>query len=323
MLLTKIRKELRSRDSRFTAIEGTVASSYFDADYETLNEADARVVEGDRLRALEVGTAEASAFSAFLDGIQRAEIKFSYDAVPIVYGYGAAVVRERVERQMRTYRRNGTDLLLERAALFFPSEHVPRHIMSDFGAGGPDLVDITPEGSESLPLFPPLLYARAKQFVNRWRAGLERELAARWAAAPAGWLLIDGSLTVAPEAARCTRACGIIKSHRTRFFDGDDARVVLKLEPGQRSSVFEPAIREESPVRSWYLRLHPAERRDVFWGLVRVEMAPTHDPAMADRISRWLLAEARPLSLPDARWDRLMYPIRDCEAFLRARAPRL
>jgi hypothetical protein len=52
-------------------------------------------------------------------------------------------------------------------------------------------------------------------------------------------------------------------------------------------------------------------------------MAVTHDPAIADRISRWLLAETTPLSLPDARWDRLLYPIRDCEEFLRARAPKI
>lgn len=323
MLLTTIRKELRSRDSRFTAVEGTVAGGYFDADYETLNEADARIVEGDRLEAIDVGAAEVSEFTAFLDGIQRAEIKFCHDAVPIIYAYGAAVIRERMNRQMRTLRRDGAEMLLERHALFFPSEHVPRQSMPDFSASGLGLVDITPEGSESLPLFPPLLYARAKQFVNRWREGLEKEVAARWSAGAVGWLLVDGSLTMSPEVAACRTAVGIIKSHRTRFFDGDDARVLLKLEPGQRTSVFEPSIRHDAPVRSWYLRVRPAERRDVFWGLVRLEMAAAQPAGTADLISRWILAETKPLSLPDARWDRLMYPIRDCEEFLRSRAPRL
>jgi hypothetical protein len=323
VLLTTIRKELRSRDSRFTAVEGTIAGGYFDADYETLNEADARIVEGDRLAAIDVGPAESSEFTAFLDGIQRAEIKFCHDAVPIIYAYGAAVIRERLNRQMRTLRRDGAEMLLERHALFFPSEHVPRQSMPDFTANGLGLVDITPEGSESLPLFPPLLYARAKQFVNRWREGLEKEVAARWCRAPDGWLLVDGSLTIAPEVAACRQAAGIIKAHRTRFFDGDDARVLLNLKPGQRTSVFEPAIRHDAPVRSWYLRVRPAEHRDVFWGLVRMEVALSADVSDADRISRWSLAETKPLSLPDARWDRLMYPIRDCEEFLRSRAPRL
>src|SRR5687768_12903389 len=106
VLLTTIRKELRSRDSRFTAVEGTIAGGYFDADYETLNEAEARIIETQRLEAFDVGPAESSEFSAFLDGIQRAEIKFCHDAVPIIYAYGAAVIRERLNRQMRTLRRD-------------------------------------------------------------------------------------------------------------------------------------------------------------------------------------------------------------------------
>ena len=52
-------------------------------------------------------------------------------------------------------------------------------------------------------------------------------------------------------------------------------------------------------------------------------MARSHEPAFADVVSGWLLAETTPISLPDLRWDRLIYPIRDCEQFLRARAPQL
>jgi hypothetical protein len=57
----------------------------------------------------------------------------------------------------------------------------------------------------------------------------------------------------------------------------------------------------------------------VFYGLVRVEAAPTAETVnQANRISRWLLAERAPLSAPDARWDRLLYGIRDVEVFLQA-----
>jgi hypothetical protein len=60
------------------------------------------------------------------------------------------------------------------------------------------------------------------------------------------------------------------------------------------------------------------------WGLVRAEVA--HPGAgqldrvgdRADEVSRWILAEASPLALPDARWDTMVYGIRDCEEFLRA-----
>ena len=76
---------------------------------------------------------------------------------------------------------------------------------------------------------------------------------------------------------------------------------------------------------SWYLRLRAATGHDPLWGLVRVEIAA---PAArtstkklgerADEVSCWILAEALPLAVPDGRWDKMVYPIRDCEEFLRA-----
>ena len=60
------------------------------------------------------------------------------------------------------------------------------------------------------------------------------------------------------------------------------------------------------------------------FGLVRVEIA---EPPLAstseirdraDEVSRSILAEVVPLSLPDSRWDKMVYGIRDCEEFLRA-----
>jgi hypothetical protein len=55
------------------------------------------------------------------------------------------------------------------------------------------------------------------------------------------------------------------------------------------------------------------------WGLVRVEIPiGTFSRERADRVSRGVLAETAPVSLPDARWDRLLYGIRDCEMFLAA-----
>jgi hypothetical protein len=60
------------------------------------------------------------------------------------------------------------------------------------------------------------------------------------------------------------------------------------------------------------------------WGLVRVEIAqPKRIEASdvgvrADKVSRWILSEVAPLALPDARWDKMLYGVRDCEEFLRA-----
>ena len=324
MLLNAIRKLKHDVANEFTFVEGPVSGAYLDGDAESLSECDADVVEGSVLRAIPVASATDSGFSNFLDGIQRAEVKLYHNTVPIVYAYGAATIRRRVDRQMRTLRTDGADWLIEREALFYPSKYVTASDLAPTGASTQQMVDTTPAGSEPLPLFPPLLYARAGQHVNRWREGLERELAARWCQHAADeYLLVDGSITLSPDVAACKHAVGLIKSHRTRFFDGAESRTILDLKVGERTSVFEPRTRNLTPVRSFYLRLRPHDQRDIFWGLVRVEMARSHAFAFADVVSGWLLAETAPISLPDARWDRLIYPIRDCEQFLRARAPQL
>ena len=52
---------------------------------------------------------------------------------------------------------------------------------------------------------------------------------------------------------------------------------------------------------------------------MRVEAAlEGFDTARADLVSRWILAERAPLSLPDPRWSTMAYGIRDCEEYLRA-----
>jgi hypothetical protein len=50
-----------------------------------------------------------------------------------------------------------------------------------------------------------------------------------------------------------------------------------------------------------------------------VEVAVTADlTARADLVSRWLLAERAPVALPDARWDVMVYGVRECEQYLSA-----
>jgi hypothetical protein len=135
--------------------------------------------------------------------------------------------------------------------------------------------------------------------------------------ASAAWLVVDGSLGVSPGWASDPRCIGVSKSHATLPFDGPDLTAYLRLPAGTRSSIFEPAL-GIAPTRAWGLRLWPWEGRDLFFGLVRVDVAPSNGVAeIADRISRWLLAERAPLS-DDGRADRLLYGIHSVEQHLRA-----
>jgi len=114
----------------------------------------------------------------------------------------------------------------------------------------------------------------------------------------------------------------VSKSHATLPFDGADLERFLRVPHAHRTSVYAPATRALTPVHEWALRLWPWEGKDVFHGLVRIEVAPENGtPGMADAISRWILAERAPLSTPDHRWDRLLYGIHSVGSYLRAGRP--
>jgi hypothetical protein len=333
VLLLQLRRLAREPESGFSYVEASGESAILRSMEPPLSEAEAKIVEGDgRMRSHPVGVSAGTAFTSFLDGLQRAEVKLYHGPVPVVYAYTAAVVRTRRERHMRTLDVGAASLDTtvrfhsEREAAFLPFRLLSPDSLAPAGVSAAQLVDTSPPEGEPLPLFPPALLYRAARSINTWREELERHLAIRWCreAGAGEWLLVDGSLTSSPELSKCPRAVGIIKSHRTRFFDGDDARTVLGLQAGERTSVFRPGTRQVTPVYSWYLRLRPVTEHGVLWGLVRIEAAATDDTlARVDEISRWLLAETVPLSLPNARWDSLLYPIHDCEEFLRSRAPAL
>src|SRR5256885_1992477 len=92
----------------------------------------------------------------------------------------------------------------------------------------------------------------------------------------------------------------------------------------RRSSPHRCASSTHSSVASRYLRLRAPVGHDPLWGLVRVEVAEERGASSskvgkrANEVSRWVLAESLPLAVPDGRWDKMVYGIRDCEEFLRA-----
>jgi hypothetical protein len=132
-------------------------------------------------------------------------------------------------------------------------------------------------------------------------------------------LVVDGTLTESPLWAADPRMVAVSRSHATLPFDGADLERFLRLPLAHRTSVYAPETRSVTPVREWGLRLWPWEGKDVLHGLVRVEVAPENGtPGGADSISRRILAERAPLSMPDDRWDRLLYGIHSVQRYLRA-----
>jgi hypothetical protein len=307
-------RTLPSADVRVVLGQAPMADQPMRADAEA-NQGGRDLAEGD-MRAIEIGAPVSGRFTCFMDGMQRPRGPIYINApVPIIYGYVAAAIRVRgSDRRMRTLA--GFHEIDE--ALYFPKKLAERHGLAITG------VRFVDTGDDETIEHPLALAQAAHDKISTVRGRLESELASRWVAENSGsdeWLLVDGSLQ--SDYGEAGNIIGVTKSHGTQYLTWDEQRVVLGLRPGERSGAFVPIVRSRRrPVYSWYLRMHPSEGKDVYFGLIRVE-APRSARAlgMVDEISRWLLAERAPLSLPDARWDKMIYPIRDCEQFMKSLAP--
>jgi hypothetical protein len=258
-------------------------------------------------------------FRGFLDGTQRSVVASHVHGVPVVCGTAAAVIRERRNRRMHTW---GVPLVEMR--VYAPREALSKAEWQALSSMyGRSLVDTT-DGEADTGSHPLALREAAYHRVQAHREALEQRLAERWCATENDRLFIDGGISGSDTVAVSSCTVGVVKSHRTLYAEGAALQVILALGHRERSSVFRITSSRRTAVASWYLRLRDPAGRDPMWGLVRVEIAHP-DPAdlhaiggRADEVSRWILAEASPLALPDARWDKMVYGIRDCEEFLRA-----
>jgi hypothetical protein len=286
----------------------------------------ATIAEGSVLRAIRVpdfSRQTVSGFGAFLDGAQKVQIVGHHGGMPIVLGTVSAAVRVRVNRRMTTW---GHQPPRVERKLYLPLKYLPplagvADMSADIAHANWQIVDTsTADRNGDYPSqHPSVLLERAIRAVDQQRELLEDRLAEAWCARGDSPLFIDGGISRSATVASASCAVGVIKSHRTLYVEGEALGVVLGLREGERSSVFRVSPRSRSSVLSWYLRLRSANGRDALWGLVRVEVAEC-DRARerADEVSRWVLAETTPLSLPDGRWDKMAYGVRDCEEFLRA-----
>jgi hypothetical protein len=279
------------------------------------------IVEGTVLSAVPIA-GHTVGFDAFLDGVQRSHVVDYAGPIPIVGGWSAAVIRARVNRRMTTWS-NGH---VSESRLYAPIALLAPAAFRAIEASGVEIRNTLADAKETSG-HPIELLRFAVDAVKRDRERLERDLAELWVSAKDTPLFVDGGLPTGALAAASDACVGVIKSHHTIYAAGDSLPTILGLAEGERSSVFVIRRTWGPPVLSWYLRLREPPSHDPFMGLVRVEVARTANLAQsaslarrADEVSRWILAERAPLALPDARWDRMVYGIRDCEEYLRATA---
>lgn len=285
------------------------------------------VIESTTVRAHRIDEPATVGFSAFLDGAQDSRIIHYADGVPIVFGRAAAVVRNRVLRRMVTWKRP-----VVRTRLYIPRTLVSASVWARALESSFEVVDTTDPtdgatgglGSAN-DAHPFAIAQRALEAVKRDRERVERLLAEDWCATQSETLFVDGSIATSERVSRSDAVVGVIKSHRTLYVTGPAMRVVQSLPLHHRSSVLRVEAFHRTSVASWYLRVRDPAGHDPMWGLLRVETmlpdkadSPQAITARANLISRWILAESTPLAMPDGRWDKMVYGIRDCEEFLRA-----
>lgn len=298
------------------AAEESYAGAYSEAP--RLQRADS--VEGGAFRAIRVTGDPEVRFAGFLDGIQRTRILSHWRGVPILLGIVAAVVRVRVNRRFVTWGHR-TPIVSER--LYMPLRYLPCDVVAEV-AGFP-IVDTGVNGANGGPpsRHPAALRAVALEAIRKDRECAERQLAELWCVDVGEPIFIDGGISGSPVVACSECSVGVIKSHQTLYADDVSLDRVMSLKRGERSTVFRVRSERRTDVLSWYLRLRDPQGHDALFGLVRIEAAietaVSGDVAFrANEISRWVLAESAPLALPDNRWDRMAYGIRDCEEFLRS-----
>lgn len=282
--------------------------------------AQATPIEGASIRRRKVEGSPEVGFTAFLDGRQVSRVVLHDDGIPIVHGAVGAVVRHRIDRRLATWKFEASARLYAPLAFLSPATNAA---ITSLGIPVSDTTprkqagEVDEEGRHPLALTDVAVSA-----VQAHREQLEIELAESWLRQGGEPLYVDGGISGSAQLAASNHVIGVVKRHRTLYGDPAAVRAILKLAAGERSTVFavESPNRWRATIASWYLRLR--EGADPLWGLVRVETrmpgANEQSGDRADEISRWILAEAAPLALPDSRWDTLTYGIRDCGQYLQS-----
>lgn len=279
---------------------------------------DAQVVEGDRLLARPVPATPSSGLTHFVDGAQFSCSAFYEGSLPGRYAFLNAGVAVRREREI-------LELVTEEQSegIFAPAGNALARLREVFG-DGLSLHTVTVEETEGMAR----MSERVADAISAERNRLELKACRDWLQSGSeGALLVDGTIgqLVQDTSGRPPGSVvGLVKSHRKQYFTRQTAPTILGLKEGERSSVFSvPSSRHSDwPRHSWYLRLRADEYKNPAFGLVRVELPPSDRSVdVADEVSGWILQERSPVALPDARYDRLVYPIRMVEQLLKAKQP--
>jgi hypothetical protein len=277
-----------------------------------------------------------SEFRFFEDGRQRtiqigyirAEYASNLVLIPVHFFVVAAVILERVEKRLTLW----NEPVVEQG-IFVARSLVPdQSILTAFEQDGYLIVDTDGKdighGGDYYDM-----RRRALRRAKEHRLKAEQDLITRWRKAKEAmdsFLIVDGTLMNMRDENNVDRCVGVSKSFGSRYFDVSTHNRILQMSEFDRSWTFRfhaPEDDQRKGVRervSWYVRLRAKHNPEPEFGLVRIEISKQYSDdasAMADKISKSLLSERLPTAYPAPRWDKHLYPIRECENYLNSVMP--
>jgi hypothetical protein len=280
----------------------------------------------ERTDTREIASDGNSEFRFFEDGIQRTlyvgHLIVNGFHIPVHFCTVAAVILQRENRTFRLV----DGLFLKRDMLLVSKANVPiPSTLDKLGRTGIEVVDTVRPTRNFNEL------CRAAQYQAKdERLAIEKAVIENWADKfdDGSFLVVDGTLMNLRSEQAVARCVGVSKEVIERYFELQNHKKIHGLKEGERSWVFHFKTAEEDPRLggrdrlSWYLRIRNTRGRHPEFGLLRCELSKTHEKKcseLAGRLSSSLFAERYPIAFPDPRWDRLLYPIRQCEQYLRSR----
>ncbi|MEZ0324471.1 MAG: hypothetical protein ACAH95_01070 [Fimbriimonas sp.] len=275
---------------------------------------DAQVVEGEEFALYDVQDPRHSGFTHFLDGAQRHWRAAYLGVLPIRLAHTSAALLERKERVLGA----PTDQTYSGSLDCFVPDGDP-DLLFKLREAGFKVRHISALEDESALA----IQLKIQKKIEDRRKEHELELAARFTD---GCLLVDGGIgEVLPLLVDGAFVVGLVKSHQKQYFKSAERhQIMLAMKAGQRTSVFlrKGTERQGKNAYSFYIKLRDGEYEPPMFGLARIEMPEeSRYLEMADEIAGWVLHERCPLSLPDRRFDVLLYPIHLVEEHLKARQP--
>lgn len=329
MIIKNFLKFLKKKNIKAVLSQNEFENSGFSAAPEIPKKIDAEIIEGSTLEIKKLQhESSQSGFSYFLDGIER-KVTFNDKErfIPIIYGYVSAVIMKRTGKKLHSVGFEDKSEKIYLPLKEYGDNKAPENYYSpeEFNNFKFNIVNIgeKDEKTGNYPQFPKEFEAKAHSNIQETRGKIERGLASQWLNqnSEEGWLFVDGRLeNKNKEIAFSSKIAGIIKSHHACYFLPEDQNKIYRLKKGERSSVFQP---NKENVYSWYLRLHESKYGgSIDFGIIRVEI-PAKESLLkqVDIISSWILLETKPIAFPASRWDRMIYPVKYCEEYLRSKAP--